>query len=117
MRLPRTAVFVLVATLASPPLHAQQGDVQEFTGAGQINRLDCDGGGVRIVGAGNTLTISGRCTSLTIEGASNQIEVDMAPGGRIAVTGAGNRLRWTAPQGTRVRIQSTGADNRIARAN
>ncbi len=110
--------FALAAgALVAAPLLAQGDDVQLFSGAGQTNQLDCDGGGIRIEGAGNILTITGGCTSLTVEGASNQIQVDMAPGGRIVVTGASNRVRWTAPQGTRARVSSNGADNRIARAN
>lgn len=116
MRFLKTVVLA-ASVLVAGPLLAQGDDVQVFSGAGQTNQLDCDGGGIRIEGAGNILTITGGCTSLTVEGASNEIQVDMAPGGRIAVSGASNRVRWTAPQGTRARVSSSGADNRIARAN
>lgn len=88
----------------------------EFTGAGQTTDLDCGGKTATIVGASNEMTITGNCQLLSIEGASNRVHVAMAKNGLIRVTGASNEIHWTTPDGSRPRLQITGADNRVAKA-
>lgn len=105
----------LVALTAAIPALAAEND-QQFQGASQHTELDCDGGSLRVEGASNILSIRGNCTALTIEGAANEIDVAMAPGGRISVMGASNRIRWTAPAGTRALVRAQGADNQVIRA-
>ena len=88
----------------------------DFSGAGQEMELDCDGGVATIQGASNIMHITGACSALVIEGASNKVHVDLAKGARIQVVGADNEVRWTAPEGTKPKLNVVGAANRIARA-
>lgn len=106
-----SATLLLVAALPSA-VSAQA----TFTGAGQNSDLDCGGDSATIEGAGNEITVSGDCRQLDVVGASNRIQVAMAKGGTIHVQGAGNRIYWTAPAGTKPRTSVVGADNQIARS-
>lgn len=87
-----------------------------FEGAGQNSEIDCDGGSVRIEGASNTLVIHGPCTSLVIEGADNRILIDLAAQSTIAIEGASNQVRWTAPGKARPKLRVAGAANSVTRA-
>ena len=108
------AIALVLAGVAAPALAEAD---QSFQGAGEQTTLDCDGGSIEIEGASNELVITGGCTSVTVNGAGNHIQVAMAPGGRIAVEGASNRIRWSAPAGKKALIRSVGADNQFARIN
>lgn len=88
----------------------------DFTGAGQTIDLDCDGKSATIVGANNEMTITGHCQLLSIEGAANRVHVQMAKNGVIRVTGASNEIDWATPDGSKPRLQITGAGNRISKA-
>lgn len=110
-----TGLAIVAAMVIATPARAEAD--QTFSGAGQRTALDCDGGSLRIEGASNEVSISGGCTALEVEGASNTIQVDMAPGGTITLVGASNRVRWTAPKDARVKVQATGAGNRVLRAD
>ena len=105
--------FTLAIAAATP---VRAGADQEFQGAGQRTSLDCDGGSIKVGGAGNELRITGACSYLQDEGASNRIQVVMAPNGLIKVEGAGNRIRWSAPAGKKPRNSASGADNQVVRA-
>lgn len=88
-----------------------------FSGAGQESEIDCDGGSVHVEGASNTLTIHGPCTALIVEGADNRIRIDLAAQSSIAIEGASNQIRWTAPGKARPKLRITGAANSVTRAN
>lgn len=105
------AVAATFLAAASPAL-AQN----TFEGAGQTVELDCDGGTAVIYGASNTVTVTGNCTQLTIEGASNEVRVELAPKGVIAITGASNTVVWTTPDGSRAQVRLVGAANRVSMA-
>ena len=114
MRKMSGAIALVLAVIAVPALAEAD---QSFQGAGEQTTLDCDGGSIEIEGASNELVVTGDCTSLTVNGAGNRIQVAMAPGGRIIVEGASNRVRWSAPAGKKALIRSTGAGNQFARIN
>ena len=69
-----------------------------------------------IEGAGNTIRFTGACSGLRIEGASNIVTVDLAPGAVIRVEGASNEVSWSMPGNARPRQTVEGAANRISRA-
>jgi hypothetical protein len=103
--------FALVPTMAL----AQRGGVT-IEGAGQAGgEHDCAGGPARIEGAGNEVTFTGVCSSLTIEGASNIVRVNLAPGAAIRIEGAGNIVRWSMPGNARPRQSVQGAGNALSR--
>lgn len=110
----KQAGAVIIAALA---LNAtSMASAAEFTGAGQTGELECDGGSASIVGADNELTITGDCQLLAIEGAGNRVHVAMAKNGVIRLTGASNEVHWSTPDGTKPKLQVTGAGNHIVRA-
>jgi hypothetical protein len=115
----KTLLVVLAATalpLSAAQARSSQGVGVDIQGAGQEHHeLDCEGGAAHIQGAGNRLTIVGRCSSLTIEGADNQVRVDLAPGAQVRVQGAGNRVSWTMGGNGRPRVSIQGADNSVQR--
>lgn len=107
------AVLPLSAAQARP---SQAGGVH-IEGAGQEHHeLDCEGGEAHIEGASNRLTITGRCSSLTIEGADNQVRVDLAPGAQVHIEGASNRVTWTMAGNGRPRVSVQGAANSVQRS-
>lgn len=87
-----------------------------FEGAGVTAELDCDGGIATVTGASNTITVTGRCTQLVIEGADNRVRVELAPKGVIQISGASNQVVWTTPDGSKAQLRVTGADNRVMAA-
>ncbi|MCE7797640.1 DUF3060 domain-containing protein [Sphingobium sufflavum] len=87
-----------------------------FEGAGEEVALDCNGGTIHVAGASNRLTIGGACTELQVEGANNQIRIDLAARSGISVQGAGNVIRWTAPGSAKPKLAISGAGNRLSRA-
>ena len=111
MHLSQPAVWLaIVGACAVPGIAAAQ---ESFTGAGQISEMDCAGSSATIQGASNEIRITGNCTLLEIEGASNRITVAMGRNGTIRVTGADNRINWSTPDGSKPRLQVVGAGNRI----
>ncbi|WP_324740121.1 DUF3060 domain-containing protein [Tsuneonella sp. CC-YZS046] len=103
-------VLAIASISVSAPVVAQA----NFTGAGEISEMDCDGGTANITGASNTMTITGNCTQLVIEGAGNRVRVSLAPKGVIQITGASNTVVWTTPDGSKAQVRVTGAGNRIS---
>lgn len=87
-----------------------------FEGAGDHAELDCDGGIARIEGASNVMTVTGRCSQLVIEGADNEVRVELASKGVIRIEGASNRVIWTTPDGSKPQLRISGAANRISAA-
>lgn len=101
-----------LALVAAVPLSAQS----SFEGAGETSTLDCDGGTASITGAGNTMIVTGGCAELVIQGADNQVRVDLARKGLIRITGASNRVRWTTPDGSKPVVRVSGAANSVSPA-
>jgi hypothetical protein len=88
-----------------------------FTGAGERSEMDCGGGAASITGASNIMTITGQCARLEIEGAGNKVHVSLASRGIIQITGASNQVVWTTPDGSKARVNVTGAGNRISQGS
>ncbi|MCW1430114.1 DUF3060 domain-containing protein [Novosphingobium sp. JCM 18896] len=103
------AGFALTTTI---PAAAQA----QFEGAGEHAELDCDGGVARIEGASNVMTVTGRCSQVVIEGADNEVHVELASKGVIHIEGASNRVTWTTPDGSKPQLRVSGAGNRISAA-
>jgi len=86
----------------------------EYSGAGATTELDCDGGTAKIIGATNTVTVTGQCARLEIEGAGNRVDVELAPKGTITIVGASNVVVWSTPDGSKARTNIQGAGNRVS---
>ena len=98
------SALVLPATL---PAQVRQ------EGAGATQELDCGGGVATVEGAGNTMTITGRCSAV-IEGAGNRVTIDLAPRASVKVTGASNTVFYRTPDGSKARVSVAGAGNRVS---
>ncbi len=62
--------------------------------SGLTRSVDCAGQGVVISGSANTLTFTGTCTSVAVNGSRNEITI--ADVGEIAVNGSFNTITWAA---------------------
>ena len=85
-----------------------------FEGAGEQGELDCSGGTATISGASNRMTATGGCRQLVIEGADNEVRVELASKGVIRIVGASNRVQWTTPDDSKAQLRVSGAGNRIS---
>ena len=63
-----------------------------ITGAGETGTYDCRGRGVTITGASNKIRLVGRCTSVQVTGALNEVTVDSV--GSIVVSGTQSKVIW-----------------------
>jgi len=108
----RSILAVAAGLLLPSPVFAQA----EFSGAGATTELDCDGGTAKITGATNTVRVTGKCARLEIQGAGNEVRVELAPKGVISIVGASNVVVWSTPDGSKARTSIQGADNRVSQA-
>ena len=111
MRFAKFALVPAILALAAPAF-AQA----TFQGAGEQGELDCSGGTATISGASNRMTVTGGCRQLVIEGADNEVRVELASKGVIRIVGASNRVQWTTPDGSKAQLRVSGAGNRISMA-
>lgn len=111
MQFAKFALVPAVLALAAPAF-AQA----IFEGAGERGELDCSGGTATISGASNRMTVKGGCRQLVIEGADNEVRVELASKGLIRIVGASNRVQWTTPDGSKAQLRVSGAGNRIVKA-
>lgn len=106
-------IFVAAAiTLLSGPAFADS----NYEGTGATASLDCKGGAARIEGARNSITVTGQCAKLEIEGEGNAVTVELASGGLIQVVGASNAVFWTTPDGREPKVQAEGFANMVQQA-
>ncbi len=83
-------------------------------GDGVTDALDCTGRNVMIEGNGASYTLRGGCRSVTVQGRDNTVEVELEPGGRIAIAGDGDTVRYAPTQpGPPPVISVTGAASRV----
>lgn len=109
---PKLAALLSIAVVATP-LSAQT----SHEGAGATQDMDCGGGTATIRGASNTMTITGRCSALVIEGAGNRVRIDLAAKGTIRISGASNTVTYRTPDHSKARVNIAGAGNRVSMAH
>ncbi|MCW2363858.1 MULTISPECIES: DUF3060 domain-containing protein [Sphingobium] len=102
--------FVTAILAIAAPTFAQA----TFEGAGEHGELDCGGGTATISGASNRMTVTGGCQQLVIEGAGNEVRVELASKGVIRIVGASNRVQWTTPDGSKAQLRVSGASNQVS---
>lgn len=86
-----------------------------LNGSHRTEMLDCLGADALVNGDGNQLKFHGNCRSLRVNGGGNAVEVELAPGGRLDVSGDGNRIEYTTT-GPEPSVSAQGSGNRIAAA-
>lgn len=88
-----------------------QDDLVVSSDSGQPS-TDCTGRNARVTGEGVTVTFTGMCRALTIEGDGNSVETAWFD--TVTVTGSDNLLLYgVKPDGTKPAITDNGAGNRI----
>lgn len=111
---------VVLFILAGSPALAQ-GATMTVPGLGQVlagndlrETMACKGGAVSVSGSNNTLTLTGSCTQISVNGSDNRVTA--ATVGRIVLVGSGNRVTWAkAIRGNKPPSTVTGSDNRVTR--
>jgi len=76
------------------PTEQSGGGPVSINESGLTKSVDCAGQGVEISGSANKLTLTGTCTSVSVNGSRN--EVTIADVGEIAVNGSFNTVTWSA---------------------
>lgn len=88
----------------------QSGGGLTITDSAVTRTLDCGSGGdVTVNGSSNTLTFTGECAKVSVNGSKN--EVKLARAAEIEVTGSLNTVTWAAGD---PRTSNTGTGNRIS---
>lgn len=78
---------------------------------------DCTGLDVTVTGYRSAYVLQGACKSLTVQGALLTIRAELAPGARIAITGPGDIVTWSARRNARPPAAVVhGAGSRVQRA-
>lgn len=81
---------IIIPTAGPAALQVSSGTTHTVTGDIVTAELNCSGGDVVVEGAGNTVRISGSCSSISVMGTSNTIQASDAAS--IHIDGAGNFL-------------------------
>ena len=82
-------------------------------GSGRTEMLDCNGADATVNGDGNRLVFHGNCRSLRVNGGGNVVEIDLTPGGNVAIAGDGNHIQYT-PVEPPPMIAAQGSANQVA---
>lgn len=104
-------LVVLVAGCGSAP-EVPPGDLITYGSMGAKTRVDCENGKtLDVSGSNNTLTVTGRCASVSVGGADNTITLDQVED-QLTVEGINNTITYRDGD---PRITDAGEGNRINR--
>jgi hypothetical protein len=114
----RTNRFVRTAALAAlvltPAAVAQAGQRAVVEGLSQRLTVACGNAGAHVQGTGNTVTLTGTCTDVLVEGSNNTVHV--ATLGSLKVGGMGNKVYWSnGIDGATPKITKEGMGNTVER--
>jgi len=106
-----SALAILAVAPLALPVAARADAVVD--GSHRTELLDCAGAAAVVNGDANNLVFHGKCASLALDGAGNTVEIDLAPGGALRVSGNGNHVLFTPIVPGPV-IVTIGSDNAVA---
>jgi hypothetical protein len=111
----RAATLAALGLLSAAPLALSRPAAADASVNGSLRTtlLDCAGGDALVNGNNNRLVFNGACRSLRINGGGNTVQIDLVPGGSIAVEGDGNRVTY-APIVPAAQVSAQGNQNQIA---
>jgi hypothetical protein len=108
----RVGTTVAAAVLCLPVVAFGQRPVVE--GISQRLTLACASGGAHVQGSGNTVTLTGPCESVLVEGQNNTVHI--ATLGSVKVAGMGNKVYWSAGiGGATPKVTKEGMGNTVER--
>jgi hypothetical protein len=106
----RVGTTVTAAVLCLPALAAGQRPVVE--GSSQRLTVACGSEGAKVQGLGNTVTLTGTCSTVLVEGSDNTVHI--ATVGRLTVAGMNNKVYWSAGiDGAAPKITKEGFGNTV----
>lgn len=114
MRMYSSVVIGLVVLLAgcSSAQDVPPGDLITYGSMGTKTRIDCESGKtLDVSGSNNTLTVTGRCASVSVGGADNTITLDQVED-QLTVDGINNTITYRDGD---PKIEDAGEGNRINR--
>ena len=109
----RVRAMAAVAALCLAPV-AAEGQRPVVEGMSQRLTVACGSGGAHVQGTGNTVTLTGACTSVLVEGSNNTVHI--ATLGSLKVGGMSNKVYWTEGiDGATPKVTKEGMGNTVER--
>jgi hypothetical protein len=87
-----------------------------FFGSDRTGRVACGDNGAGVAGNRDSIETTGVCTKIDISGNDNHVEVTLASGGRINITGRRNVVLWRTVDGSVPRVSDAGDSNSVRAA-
>src|SRR5215203_3451594 len=110
-RLLATTVAASALCIASS---ARAGDRPVVEGLSQRLTVACGSEGAKVQGTGNTVTLTGPCPVVLVEGSNNTVHIALL--GRLTVAGMNNKVYWTSGiDGATPKITKEGIGNTAER--
>jgi hypothetical protein len=107
----RVGTIAAAAALCLPVVAFGQRPVVE--GMSQRLTVACGTEGAKVQGMGNTVTLTGPCSTVLVEGSDNTVHI--ASLGRLTVAGMNNKVYWTAGiDGATPKITKEGVGNTVS---
>ena len=88
----QVGTIAAAATLCLPVVAFGQRPVVE--GMSQRLTVACGTEGAKVQGMGNTVTLTGTCATVLVEGSDNTVHIAVL--GRLTVAGMNNKVYWTS---------------------
>lgn len=84
-----------------------------FPRSGQAATLNCNGGAAQIMGSNNNLTVSGKCSALSVAGSGSKITIEFVPRASASLAGSNNAISWIGADGKKPTMSSVGSGNTV----
>ncbi len=108
----QVGTIAAAATLCLPVVAFGQRPVVE--GMSQRLTVACGTEGAKVQGMGNTVTLTGTCATVLVEGSDNTVHIAVL--GRLTVAGMNNKVYWTSGiDGATPKITKEGVGNTVAK--
>ncbi|MEO5821309.1 MAG: DUF3060 domain-containing protein [Vicinamibacteraceae bacterium] len=106
----RVGTIAAASALCLPVVAFGQRPVVE--GMSQRLTVACGTEGAKVQGAGNTVTLTGACSTVLVEGSDNTVHIAML--GRLTVAGMNNKVYWTSGiDGAAPKVTKEGMGNSV----
>jgi len=108
----RIAWPLAISVLCLAPAAGAQSDRPLVEGMSQRLTVACGSEGAKVQGSGNTVTLTGTCSTVLVEGQNNTVHI--ATLGKLTVAGMNNKVYWTAGiGGAEPKITKEGIGNTV----
>lgn len=91
--------LVIAALIAVPSIGVALAQGATVSLTGSAGSGDCAGGFATLNGSGDAITFRNACSTLTVNGSGNTVQVELTSGGLITLNGSGNRVSYVPIDG------------------